>query len=40
MKIADNCYIGVPWRVPASLLYDKTCYLVMSEMKNDFYREI
>lgn len=37
--IADNYYIGVPWRVPAELLYGKECYLVMSEMKDDFYRE-
>lgn len=37
--VADNYYIGVPWRVPAALLYGKTCYLVMSELKNDFYRE-
>lgn len=36
---ADNFYYGVPWRVPAKLLYGKECYLVMSEMKNDFYRE-
>lgn len=37
--VADNYYYGVPWRVPAKLLYGKECYLVMSEMKNDFYRE-
>ena len=39
VMVADNYYIGVPWRVPAALLYGKTCYLVMSELKNDFYRE-
>ncbi|MDO5397339.1 MAG: beta-galactosidase [bacterium] len=36
---ADNFYYGKPWRVPAKLLYGKECYLVMSEMKDDFYRE-
>lgn len=36
---ADNFYFGRPWRVPASLLCGKECYLVMSEMKDDFYRE-
>lgn len=37
--IADNFYYGVPWRIPAGLLYGRECYLVMSEMKDDFYRE-
>lgn len=37
--MADNFYYGEPWRVPAKLLYGKECYLVMSEMKDDFYRE-
>lgn len=37
--IADNYYYGKPWRVPAALLSGKECYLVMSEMKDDFYRE-
>ncbi len=37
--IADNFYYGKPWRIPAKLLYNKDCYLVMSEMKNDFYKE-
>ncbi len=37
--VADNFYIGKTWRVPAALLYSKTAYLVMSEMKDDFYRE-
>ncbi|MCM1192762.1 MAG: beta-galactosidase [Butyrivibrio sp.] len=36
---ADNFYYGRPWRVPAKLLYGRECYLVMSEMKDDFYRE-
>lgn len=36
---ADNFYYGGTWRVPAKLLYGKECYLVMSEMRNDFYRE-
>ena len=37
--VADNFYYGKPWRVPARMLYGKVCYLVMSEMKDDFYRE-
>lgn len=37
--VADIFYYGVNWRVPAKLLYGKECYLVMSEMKDDFYRE-
>ncbi|MCX7714386.1 MAG: beta-galactosidase, partial [Clostridia bacterium] len=37
--IADGYYYGLPWRVPARLLYGKTCYLAVSEMKDDFYRE-
>ncbi|MBQ3427468.1 MAG: beta-galactosidase [Clostridia bacterium] len=37
--IADEFYYGVPWRIPARLLYGKECYLVMSEMKDDLYRE-
>lgn len=37
---ADNFYYGEPWRVPAKLLYGKTCYLVMSELRDDFYREV
>lgn len=36
---ADNFWTGVPWRVPASLLYGKTCYLVLSEQFSDFYSE-
>lgn len=34
--VADNFYYGEPWRVPAKLLYGKTCYLVMSELRDDF----
>lgn len=37
--VADVFYYGKNWRVPAKLLYGKECYLVMSEMKDDFYRE-
>lgn len=37
--VADNFYNGEVWRVPAKLLYGKECYLVTSEMKDDFYRE-
>lgn len=37
--VADNFYYGRPWRIPAALLYGKQCYLIMSELKDDFYRE-
>lgn len=37
--VADQYYYGRPWRVPAELLAGKECYLVMSERKDDFYRE-
>lgn len=37
--VADIFYYGESWRVPAALLYGKECYLVMSEIKDDFYRE-
>ncbi|MBQ3889979.1 MAG: beta-galactosidase [Lachnospiraceae bacterium] len=37
--VADAFYCGEKWRVPASLLYKKECYIVMSELKDDFYRE-
>lgn len=37
--IADYFYYGKPWRIPAKLLWGRECYLVMSEMKDDFYRE-
>ena len=37
--VADNFYYGEPWRVPAKLLWGKECYLVMSELRDDFYRE-
>ena len=37
--VADGFYYGKPWRVPASLLYGKEVYLVMSELKDDIYKE-
>ena len=37
--LADNFNYGRPWRVPAKLLAGRKCYLVMSERKDDFYRE-
>lgn len=36
---ADDYYYGKPWRVPCRLLYGRECYLVVSEMKDDFYHE-
>ncbi len=37
--LADNFFTGRPWRVPASMLYGASCWLVQSEKKNDFYLE-
>ncbi|MGN0150822.1 MAG: beta-galactosidase [Clostridia bacterium] len=37
--VADDFYYGRTWRIPAKLIYGKECYLVYSEMRNDFYRE-
>lgn len=37
--VADSYYYGDIWRVPAALLAGRECYLVMSELKDDFYRE-
>ena len=38
--VADDYYYGKTWRVPCKLLYGKECYMVISEMKDDFYKEI
>lgn len=37
--VADNYYYGEPWRIPAQLIYGKEAYLVLAQMKDDFYRE-
>ena len=37
--VADDYYYGKTWRVPCKLLYGKECYMVISEMKEDFYKE-
>lgn len=37
--VADDYYYGKTWRVPCKLLYGKECYMVISEMKDDFYKE-
>lgn len=37
--IADRYYYGEKWSLPADLLYKRECYLVVSELTNDFYRE-
>lgn len=37
--IADSFFYGKAWRVPAKMLCGKECYLAMSELKDDFYRE-
>ena len=37
--IADSFYYGKVWRVPAKILCGRECYLAMSELKDDFYRE-
>ncbi|MCI8405189.1 MAG: hypothetical protein HFE49_09855 [Clostridia bacterium] len=36
---ADDYYYGKTWRVPCALIYGKECYIAISEMKDDFYRE-
>lgn len=38
--IADDYWYGKTWRVPCSLLYGRECYIVISEMKDDFYKEV
>lgn len=37
--VADSYYYGREWRVPARMLFGKECYIAVSEMLNDFYRE-
>jgi len=37
--VADQYYCGFPWRIPASLLIGKECYLVMSPRDGKAYRE-
>ena len=37
--VADDYYYGKTWRVPCKLLYGKECYMVISEMKEDFNKE-
>lgn len=37
--LADSFYYGEAWRVPAKLLNEKQCYLAISELRDDFYRE-
>lgn len=37
--VADDYYYGKVWRVPCKLLYGKECYIAISEMKDDFYKE-
>ncbi len=36
---ADDFYYGKPWRVPCAMIYGRECYVAISEMKDDFYRE-
>lgn len=37
--VADDYYYGKAWRVPCRLLFGSECYIAISEMKDDFYRE-
>lgn len=37
--VADIFYYGEPWRVPAKMLFGKECYVAMSELKDDCYKE-
>lgn len=36
---ADAYWDGNPWRVPASLLWGRECFMVTSEQRDDFFRE-
>ena len=36
---ADDYYYGKPWRVPCKIIYGKECYIAISEIKDDFYKE-
>ncbi len=36
---ADKFYDHEPWRIPAALIYGRTAYIVMSEMRDDFHRD-
>lgn len=36
---ADSYYYGKSWRIPAAMLAGKECYLAISEIRDDFYRE-
>lgn len=35
--VADALYYGEPWRLPARLLYGKTCYLAITELQEKVY---
>lgn len=37
--VADNFYMGEPWRFPAHLIYDKESYLVLTDLRDDCYLE-
>lgn len=37
--VADDFYYGKTWRVPCKLIFGKECYIAISEMKDDFYKE-
>lgn len=37
--VADHFYAGEPWRVPAAMLYGKTCYLVTAPQTEETYFE-
>ena len=37
--VADDFYCGKPWRIPASLLYKKQCYLVATPASEHIYME-
>ena len=37
--IADSFDYGKPWKVPADMLADRECFVVFSEIRDDFYKE-
>ena len=36
---ADHFYYGLPWRLPAKLIYGHECHLALSPLTDHFYRE-
>ena len=37
--VADLYYHGVPWKIPAKMLYGKKCVLLVADSDSVFYKE-